>query len=81
MSVLARVADSSRTSPDVREVPTAVIAAVRRRDVMEYWAPDCQSLRPEACELDHLPHFSISAVTWVPNSAGVKIFGVVATIA
>jgi hypothetical protein len=20
---------------------------------MEYWAPDCQSLRPEACELDH----------------------------
>ena len=28
-----------------------------------------------------LRHFSISAATWAPNSAGVKIFGVVATSA
>src|SRR5262245_53056795 len=35
-SALARYADSSRTSREVREVPTAVIAAIRRTGFMEY---------------------------------------------
>ena len=39
---------------------------------------DHSALRP--ANLITLPHFSISAATWVPNSAGVKIFGVVARL-
>src|SRR6516164_10217244 len=51
------------------------------RDVMEYWTgiADHSALMP--ANLITLPHFSISAATWSPNSAGVKIFGVVATSA
>src|SRR6516225_10579306 len=51
------------------------------RDLWNTWSglPDHSALRP--ANLITLPHFSISAAIWSPNSAGVKIFGVVATSA
>ena len=54
MSALDRFSDSSRTSPEVRGVPLAVIAAIRRTGVTEYLAESRGSLRLDVGGPDHL---------------------------